>query len=100
MGCSTSAALAEEQKQKEEVTPTSLSVAGTGGLVLVLNQAFLRESFRQFVSSAWVPSTGSDMNANFSSSARTIGLNFIDFWIDVKDYSGIPRSAFRSFRAW
>lgn len=77
------------------------AVTSTGGLQILLQQPFLRENFRGFVSSQWIPS---DLNNNFASYSQTnprkIALNCIDFWTDSQDLSSLTASPFHSFRTY
>ena len=83
---------------EEERTPTEYP--STGGLQILLQQNFLRESFRSFVKQTWTPTVSSDTMTNFKNNAQTIALNCIDFLTDVRDYNLMTtNSLFQSYRA-
>lgn len=82
----------------EERTPTEYP--STGGLQILLQQTFLRESFRGFIKQKWMPNVNSDTNQGFKNSARMYALNCIDFLTDVRDFYSIQNnSLFQSYRA-
>lgn len=106
--CSCGAALvadanaAGSKKQKplsdDERTPTG--IPSTGGLQILLQQSFLRESFRSFVKQTWSPLLSNDSTPYFRSHARTLALNCIDFLTDVRDLHLMHNnSLFQSYRA-
>jgi hypothetical protein len=75
-------------------------MSSTGGLCILLHQANLRDDFRTFVSTEWVPS---EKNSNFKSYSQTnprkIALNCVDFWTDVQDFTNMKASGFQEYRA-
>jgi len=70
-------------------------------LLLILQQQYLRASFIRFVEEKWIPPVNKDdpLNKNYSREAKTIALNFIEFWLDCKDFSLICTSNFKNYRA-
>ena len=76
------------------------NVASTAGLQMLLQQQFLRERFRDFVSAHWVPANDNNDFSSFSAcDPRLIALNCIEFWTDVQDFSFIEHSPFQQYRA-
>lgn len=70
-------------------------LSSTGGLQIVLQQHFLRENFRNFVSNQWCSSNKSDQNSNVTVTERAFALNCIDFWTDLRDFNCITKSSFQ-----
>ena len=70
-------------------------LSSTGGLQIVLQQHFLRENFRNFVSKHWCSSNKSDQNSNITVTERAFALNCIDFWTDLRDFNCITKSSFQ-----
>ena len=81
----------------------NFSLPSTGGLQIILQTVFLRESLRKFVSQSWVPvvlpqakknnspsntakSIASALNENKSKmqEMRDLALNSIDFWVNTE----------------
>ena len=76
------------------------NVASTAGLQMLLQQQFLRDRFRDFVSVHWIPANDNNDFSGFSScDPRLIALNCIEFWTDVQDFSFIEHSPFQQYRA-
>lgn len=71
----------------------------TSGLIIILEQEFLFKKFRKFVNETWVPANYLETSSYYKFQAKTIALNCIDFYTDVRDFSRIPPSGFQSFRA-
>jgi hypothetical protein len=69
----------------------------TSHLLLLLQQPYLRASFRSYIEK-WIPAESKD-DPNFHLQARTIALNCIEFWLDCKDFSMIHKSSFKTYRA-
>ena len=98
VGKPTPASSAPGRQKDEEVTPTEYP--STGGLQILLQQTFLRESFRSFVKTTWVPVFSSDTTPLYRSSARSWALNCVDFLTDVRDFNLMQvNSGFQSYRA-
>ena len=71
----------------------------TSHLILLLQQPYLRASFKSFVIDKWIPAETKD-DPNFHLQARTIALNCIEFWLDCKDFSLLKSSSFfKTYRA-
>lgn len=70
-------------------------------LLLLLQQQYLRATFIKFIEEKWIPPIYKDdpLNKNYSREAKTIALNFIEFWLDCKDFSLICKSNFKNYRA-
>ena len=76
------------------------SLTSTAALQLLLEQEYLRENLRDFVSTQWEPSlSDEDFQKYVQLSPRTLAMNCVDFWTDIQDYSMIKPSLFQSFRA-
>jgi hypothetical protein len=67
---------------------------------MLLEQEYLRESLRDFISTQWKPSiSDDDFQKYVQISPSTLAMNCIDFWTDVQDFTAIESSLFQSFRA-
>lgn len=76
------------------------SLTSTAGLQLLLEQEFLRENLRDFISTQWTPNlSDEDFQKYVQISPRTLAMNCVDFWTDIQDYAKIKPSLFQSFRA-
>ncbi len=76
------------------------SLTSTAGLQLLLEQGYLRENLRDFISTQWTPSlSDEDFQKYVQISPRTLAMNCVDFWTDIQDYVTIKPSVFQSFRA-
>lgn len=103
MGCSVSSTTHVQQVSNCTVNtePSSENTTGlppTGGLQLILEQAFLRANFRSFVENTWIPSNN-DNSVFYLSEAKNISINCIDFWTDIKDFTAIKQCSFQKYRA-
>ena len=76
------------------------SLTSTAGLQLLLEQEYLRENLRDFISTQWTPClSDDDFQKYVQISPRTLAMNCVDFWTDIQDYAKIKPSLFQSFRA-
>jgi len=99
IGKSQSAAAASlSAPTEDERTPTEYP--STGGLQILLQQTFLRESFRSFVKNTWVVVFSADTTPLFRNNARQWALNCVDFLTDVRDFNLMHNnSIFQCYRA-
>ena len=86
------------QQSSDELTPVDLRFPSTGGLQILMQQAFLRESFRSFVKQNWIPALHNEALNN--EGVRALALNSLDFLTDVRDFNMMQNnSLFQSYRA-
>jgi hypothetical protein len=86
------------QQSPDELTPVDLRFPSTGGLQILMQQAFLRESFRSFVKQSWIPALHNEAQSN--EGVRALALNSLDFLTDVRDFNMMQNnSLFQSYRA-
>ena len=57
----------------------SLEASSAISLQHVLEQPFLNESFRDFISTQWVPNN-KEKNSYYKFEAKSIALSFLEFW--------------------
>jgi hypothetical protein len=92
------ASSANSPSLSDELTPAELRYPSTGGLQILLQQTFLRESFRGFVKQTWVPALQQESQS--SEGVRSLALNSLDFLTDVRDFNMMQNnSLFQSYRA-
>lgn len=81
-----------------DIAKKSVALQSTGGLQLILQQTTLRRKFREFIELKWEP-VASGATSYYLQNARNIAMNFLDLWIDIRDFCKLRDSPFRSFRA-
>lgn len=85
----------EEQEQPNSSEKKHLP--STYDLQMILTQSHMSEKLRDFVQNKWTPPKVDDVY--YSSTGKTIALNFIDFLSDSRDFLVIPPSNFQYYRA-
>jgi len=86
---------------KTEITRAAEAKAtsdDSSDLETILRQAFQHHNLRHYILSSWVP-INREASDYYKSEAKSIAINFLDFWLDCQDYCAIPKSAFQSYRA-
>jgi hypothetical protein len=82
----------------EDKSAHRIALQSTGGLQFLLQQTHLRNHFRGFVVTTWVPK-GQESSSYFRSTVRVLAINCLNFWVDVWDYIKLKTSSFRTYRA-
>lgn len=90
-----------ESGRKATKDESGEKVGSTGGLQILLLQQCLRDNFRGFISSQWIPSeNNSDFQYYPQTNPRKVALSCVDFLSDAQDFTSLRPSAFHEYRAY